>query len=44
MQALLNNVKQSMKHLQGQLNDIHGKFIELQTAISQIVSDESKIL
>lgn len=43
IQILLNDVKQSINHMQGTLNTMQGQCIELQTAISKVVSDESQI-
>lgn len=43
IQILLNDVKQSINHMQGTLNTLQGQCIELQTAISKVVSDESQI-
>ena len=43
IQILLNDVKQSINHMQGTLNTMQGQCIELQTAMSKVVSDESQI-
>lgn len=43
IQTLLNDVTQSINHMQGELNTMQGQCIELQTAISKVVSDESQI-
>ena len=43
IQILLNDVKHSINHMQGTLNTMQGQCIELQTAISKVVSDESQI-
>ena len=40
--VLLNNVKQSLNHMQGQLNNTKGPF-EMQSTISNVVSEESQI-
>ncbi|XP_045073958.1 uncharacterized protein LOC123486775 [Coregonus clupeaformis] len=37
IQILLNDVKQSINHMQGKLNTMQGQCIELQTAISKII-------
>ncbi|XP_031659749.1 uncharacterized protein LOC116362598 isoform X1 [Oncorhynchus kisutch] len=42
IQILLNDVKQSINHMQGTLNTMQGQCIELQTAMSKVVSDESQ--
>ncbi|XP_029602408.1 uncharacterized protein KIAA0754 [Salmo trutta] len=38
IQILLNDVKQSINHMQGTLNTLQGQCIELQTAISKIIT------
>lgn len=43
IQILLNDVKHSINHMQGTLNTMQGQCIELQTAMSKVVSDESQI-
>lgn len=40
--VLLNNVKQSINHMQGQLNNTKGQF-EMQSTISNVVSEDPQI-